>query len=146
MMMPSIFGESLVDDLMTERAFINRSLYGSDAKNVMSTDVKETDHSYELSIHLPGFKKENVTLQLKDGYLVVMAKTSSGDDQKDEENGKYIRRESYSGSCARSFYVGDDLKQEEIHAKFEDGILKITLPKKDVKTVEENKNTISIEG
>lgn len=148
MMMPSVFGESLMDDLMdfeAERAYVNRALYGNDAKSVMTTDVKETDTSYELQVHLPGFQKEDVNAQLKDGYLVITAKTSSNHDQQNEE-GRYIRRESYSGSCARSFYVGDEVTQEEIHAKFEDGVLKVTIPKKDVKTVEENKNYIPIEG
>ena len=110
----------------------------------MKTDVRETNDAYELDIDLPGFKKENITAELKDGYLTITANKGLDKDEKDKE-GKYIRQERYSGTCARTFYVGDGVTQEDIHAKFEDGILKLSVPKKDAKAVEQKKY-ISIEG
>ena len=110
----------------------------------MRTDVKEVDGNYELAIDLPGYAKENVTAHLKDGYLTVSAKEEKNNDEKDE-NGKYLRRERYTGSVSRSFYVGENLTEEDIRARFENGILKITLPKEAPKKVEEKKY-IAIEG
>ncbi len=149
MLMPSIFGENLFDDWMDfpfEREFFGRRnpLYGKNAKNIMKTDVKETDSSYELDVDLPGFKKENISAELKDGYLTITANKGLDKDEQNKE-GKYIRQERYTGSCSRSFYVGEGVSQDEIHAKFEDGILKLSIPKKDAKAVEK-KNYISIEG
>ena len=149
MLMPSIFGENLFDDWMDfpfEREFFGRRnpLYGKNAKNIMKTDVKETDSTYELDVDLPGFKKENISAQLEDGYLTITANKGLDKDEKDKD-GKYIRQERYSGSCTGSFYVGEGVTQDEIHAKFEDGILKLSIPKKDAKAVEK-KNYISIEG
>ena len=148
-MMPSIFGEDLFDEWMDfpfEREFFGRKnpLYGKNEKNLMKTDVKETEDSYEVDIDLPGFKKENVSARLEIGYLIIQAAKSLDKDKEDKE-GKYIRRERYAGSCSRSFYVGEGITQNEINAKFEDGILRLTVPKKDRKQVEENKY-ISIEG
>ncbi len=150
MMMPSIFGENLFDDFMDfpfERDFWGRRnpLYGKNEKNIMKTDVRETDSSYELDIDLPGFKKDEVTAKLENGYLTISASKGLNKDEKDKENGKYIRRERYAGAVSRSFYVGEHIRQEDIHAKFEDGILKLTVPKKDAKQVDEQKY-ISIEG
>ena len=150
MMMPSIFGENLFDDFMDfpfERDFWGRRnpLYGKNEKNIMKTDVRETDSSYELDIDLPGFKKDEVTAKLENGYLTISASKGLNKDEKDKENGKYIRRERYAGAVSRSFYVGEHIQQEDIHAKFEDGILKLTVPKKDAKQVDEKKY-ISIEG
>ncbi|WP_346699029.1 Hsp20/alpha crystallin family protein [Catenibacillus scindens] len=149
MLMPSIFGESLLDDWMDfpfdDEFFTRRSpLYGKHGKNIMKTDVRETNDAYELDIDLPGFKKENITAELKDGYLTITANKGLDKDEKDKE-GKYIRQERYSGTCARTFYVGDGVTQEDIHAKFKDGILKLSVPKKDAKAVEQKKY-ISIEG
>ena len=149
MYMPSIFGENLFDDLMRfpfEDEFFGKKdpLYGKHAKNLMKTDVRETDGSYELDIDLPGFKKDEIHLQLKDGYLTVNAAKGLDKDEKGQD-GKYIRRERYAGSMSRSFYIGDTVKTEDVHAKFEDGILKLSVPKKDPKAVEE-KNFIAIEG
>ncbi len=149
MLLPSIFGESLLDDWMDfpfEDEFFGRQnpLYGKHAKNIMKTDVRETEDSYELDIDLPGFKKENINAELKDGYLTVTANKGLDKDEKDKE-GKYIRQERYTGTCARTFYVGEGVTQEDIHAKFEDGILKLSVPKKDAKAVEQKKY-ISIEG
>ena len=150
MMMPSIFGENLFDDFMNfpfERDFWGRRnpLYGKNEKNLMKTDVRETDSSYELDIDLPGFKKDEVTAKLENGYLTISASKGLNKDEKDKENGKYIRRERYAGAVSRSFYVGEHIQQEDIHAKFEDGILRLTVPKKDAKQVDEKKY-ISIEG
>ena len=150
MMMPSILGENLFDDFMNfpfERDFWGRRnpLYGKNEKNLMKTDVRETDSSYELDIDLPGFKKDEVTAKLENGYLTISASKGLNKDEKDKENGKYIRRERYAGAVSRSFYVGEHIQQEDIHAKFEDGILKLTVPKKDAKQVDEQKY-ISIEG
>ena len=149
MLLSSIFGESLLDDWMDfpfEDEFFGRQnpLYGKHAKNIMKTDVRETEDSYELDIDLPGFKKENINAELKDGYLTVTANKGLDKDEKDKE-GKYIRQERYTGTCARTFYVGEGVTQEDIHAKFEDGILKLSVPKKDAKAVEQKKY-ISIEG
>lgn len=150
MMMPSIFGENLFDDFMDfpfERDFWGRRnpLYGKNEQNIMKTDVRETDSSYELDIDLPGFKKDEVTAKLENGYLTISASKGLNKDEKDKENGKYIRRERYAGAVSRSFYVGEHIQQEDIHAKFEDGILRLTVPKKDAKQVDEKKY-ISIEG
>ena len=150
MMMPSIFGENLFDDFMNfpfERDFWGRRnpLYGKNEQNIMKTDVRETDSSYELDIDLPGFKKDEVTAKLENGYLTISASKGLNKDEKDKESGKYIRRERYAGAVSRSFYVGEHIRQEDIHAKFEDGILKLTVPKKDAKQVDEKKY-ISIEG
>ena len=149
MMMPSIFGESLFDDWMDfpfEREFFGRKnpLYGKNGKNLMKTDVRELDDSYELDIDLPGFKKEEVSAELKNGYLVISAAKGLDKDEQDKE-GRLIRQERYSGSCSRSFYVGDGVTEEDIHGKFENGILRLTVPKKENQKVEENKR-IAIEG
>ena len=145
MLMPRIFGEDLFNDWM-DFSFpdIDRKLYGKHVNNIMKTDVKEKDGSYEVAIDLPGFKKENVTARLENGYLTIQASKGLDKDKEDKE-GKYIRRERYAGSCSRSFYIGEGVTQDEIRARFEDGILRLTVPKKDKKQVEENKY-ISIEG
>ncbi len=144
MMMPSIFGENLFDDFEREFFGGRNPLYGKHEKNVMKTDIRETDNSYELDIDLPGFKKDEISAKLENGYLTISAAKGLDKDEKDKK-GNYIRRERYCGSMTRSFYVGDALSQEDIHAKFEDGILKLSVPKKDAKEVEQKKY-ISIEG
>ena len=148
-MLPSIFGENLFDDFFDDRfgmfTMWNNSrdpLYGKHAKNLMKTDVRELDHSYEVDIDLPGFQKDEVNLELRDGYLTVSASKGLNKEQKDEE-GRYIRQERYSGACSRSFYVGD-VKPEEVHAKYEDGILKLSVPKVEEQAVD-NPNRIAIE-
>ena len=148
-MMPSIFGENLFDDWMDfpfEKDFFGgkNPLYGKHAKNMMKTDVRETENGYELDIDLPGFKKDEITAQLKDGYMTISASKGLDKDEKDKE-GRYIRRERYAGAMSRSFYVGEGITEEDIHAKYEDGILKLSVPKKDKKAVEQKKY-ISIEG
>ena len=144
MLLPSIFGENLFDDWMNfSFPDIDKELYGKHAKNMMKTDVKETENGYEVAIDLPGFKKDEIQLELKDGYLTISAAKGLDKDEKDKKD-KYIRRERYAGSMSRSFYVGEGVKQSDIHAKYEDGILKLDIPKQDKKAVEESKY-ISIE-
>lgn len=149
MMLPTIFGENLFDDFMDdafERNFFGgrNPLYGKHSKNLMKTDVKETEAGYELDIDLPGFKKDEISAHLEDGYLTVSAAKGVDKDEKDNE-GRYIRRERYSGSMTRSFYVGNAVTEEDIKAKYEDGILSLSIPKKDPKAVEAKKY-IAIEG
>lgn len=145
MLMPRLFGESIFDDFMDfSYPRFGRFVHTGNTRDIMRTDVKENDQGYEIDMDLPGYKKEDVKAQLKDGYLIIQAVQNVNNDQKDDD-GKYIRRERYSGSVSRSFYVGDKITEEDIHARFEDGILKLTLPKKDSHKVEEN-NYIAIEG
>lgn len=149
MMLPTIFGENLFDDFMDdafERNFFGgrNPLYGKHSKNLMKTDVKETETGYELDIDLPGFKKDEISAHLEDGYLTVSAAKGVDKDEKDNE-GRYIRRERYSGSMTRSFYVGNAVTEEDIKAKYEDGILSLSITKKDPKAVEAKKY-IAIEG
>ena len=152
MFTPSIFGESLFDDWMDdfEKEFdkelrpAKNPLYGKHAKNMMKTDVRETDDSYEVDMDLPGFKKDEVKVQLADGYLTIEAAKGLDKDEKDKKSGKYIRRERYAGSMSRSFYVGDGISQKDIHAKYESGILRLTLPKKAPEAIEKE-NFIAIE-
>lgn len=139
MLMPSIFGENLLDRFFEEPF---GGFYGT--SEMMKTDIKDTEQGYELTMNVPGVKKEDVKAELKDGYLTVNVSSNSGKDEKDE-NGRYIRRERYSGSCSRSFYVGDQVKQEDIKAKFENGILTLDIPKKEQKQVEESRY-VTIEG
>ncbi len=143
-MLPSIFRDNLFDDMFDFDDFdkefnrMMRPLYGKHSQNMMKTDVRETENSYELDIDLPGFKKDEITVQLDNGYLSISA--SKGLDKNEEnKDGKYIRRERYAGSMNRTFYVGSQLTQQDIQAKFEDGILKISVPKKDVQQIEQNK-------
>ncbi|HJC50241.1 MAG TPA: Hsp20/alpha crystallin family protein [Candidatus Anaerostipes avicola] len=144
MLMPSIFGEDLFNDWFSFPDF-DKKYYGKNTDQVMKTDIKEKDKEYEVDIELPGYKKEDVKAELKDGYLTISAaKNVSTEDKK--EDGKYIRKERFSGNVSRSFYVGEDMTQEDIHAKFEDGILKLTVPKKEAKKVEDKKSYITIEG
>ena len=111
----------------------------------MTTDVKEDEQGYEITMNIPGVKKEDVKAELKDGYLTIQATSNSKKDEKDSE-GRYIRRERYCGSCSRSFYVGEEMTEEDIKAKFENGTLKLTLPKKEAKKAVPEKKYIAIEG
>ena len=147
-MMPSIFGENLFDEFfdddfpMIPMRSIRNPLYGKNAKNLMKTDVRETDNTYELDIDLPGFKKDEVQLDLKDGYLTISAAKGLDKDQEDKK-GKYIRQERYSGACSRSFFVGEGIEPRDVSAKFEDGILRVSLPKQVKKELPRN-STITI--
>ncbi len=146
-MLPSIFGGNLFDEFFDDsfdRTFFGgrNPLYGKREKNLMKTDVREVENHYEVDIDLPGFKKDEVNVELQDGYLTVSASKGLDKDEKDKE-GRYIRQERYSGTCSRTFYVGD-LKKEDISAKYEDGILRLTLPKAEEKALPAN-NRIMIE-
>ena len=151
MLMPSIFNDNLFDDFFDFPFYddkadrkIQRKLYGHHAGNLMKTDIKEKKDGYELEIDLPGFKKDEITAELKDGYLTVSAAKGLDKDEEDKK-GKYIRKERYAGAMQRSFYVGENLTQEDIKAKYENGILRLSVPKKEAKPVE-TKKTIAIEG
>ncbi len=148
MLMPSIFGENLFDDFDNWMNFsfpdVDKELYGKHAKNMMKTDVKETDDGYEVAIDLPGFKKDELHLELNNGYLTISAEKGLDKEEKDKKD-KYLRRERYAGSMSRSFYVGDSIREEDIHAKYENGILTLDVPKEEKKAVPE-KRYIAIEG
>ena len=146
-MLPSIFGGNLFDEFFDDsfdRTFFGgrNPLYGKREKNLMKTDVREVENHYEVDIDLPGFKKDEISVELQDGYLTINASKGLDKDEKDKE-GRYIRQERYSGTCSRTFYVGD-LKKEDISAKYEDGILRLTLPKAEEKALPAN-NRIMIE-
>lgn len=148
-MLPSIFGENLFDDFFTDPFGMmvmpqrHDPLYGKHSKNLMKTDVRETEDSYELDVDLPGFKKDEVTVDLQDGYLTISAAKGLDKDEPDKK-GKFLRQERYAGSMSRSFYVGDDVESADISAKFEDGILKISVPKAAPKELPKH-TTIAIE-
>ena len=147
-MLPSIFGENLFDEFfgfpdMREFRNIDRKLYGHNAAREMKTDVHEHDDRYEMHIDLPGFKKEEITLTLQNGYLTVSA--AKGLDVDREKKGRVIRQERYAGAMQRSFFVGDALTEEDIGAKYEHGVLSLTIPKKEARKLPEKK-VIMIEG
>lgn len=142
---PSLFDESfgtMMDDMMNE---FNREwnssvspLFGRHASNLMKTDIQENDNNYVLNVDLPGFDKNEMKVSLDNGYLTIHAEKALNKDDKDKKSGRMIRQERYGGTLERSFYVGDQYKNEDIGAKYENGVLTITLPKKDQKKVEEN--------
>ena len=143
-MLPSIFGENLFDDFFADPFGLmsanrtDEALYGKHARNMMKTDVRELDGSYELDIDLPGFKKEEVSVELKDGYLTISAAKGLDKDESDK-NGKFIRQERYTGACSRSFYVGSSVQPEDIGAKYEGGVLRLSVPKNVKKQLPEKK-------
>lgn len=160
MLMPRLFNDNfdLIDRFYEDPWFgfndqefkdLEKKLYGHRAKNIMNTDIKESDTAYVMEIDLPGFTKDEVSAQLNNGYLIISAAKqldkNEADSEENAKKGNYIRRERYSGSCQRSFYVGENVKEEDISAKFEQGILTLTVPKKDEKHIEK-KGYISIEG
>ena len=149
MLMPSIFDEKLFDNWFDFPMFndfdnTERKLYGRHAERLMKTDVHEAEDHYEVDIDLPGFKKEEITLELDNGYLTVSAAKGLDKDEKDHK-GKLIRQERYAGSMQRSFYVGDNLTEEDIKASFKHGVLSLNVPKKEQVKVPEKK-MIMIEG
>ena len=147
-MLPSIFGENLFDDFFDDGFGMfpvwntHNPLYGKRAKNLMKTDVRETENTYEVDVDLPGFKKDEISVDLKDGYLTIRAAKGLDKDEKDKK-GRFIRQERWSGACSRSFYVGD-LRNEDVKAKYEDGILRLSLPKPEQRALESH-SRISIE-
>ncbi len=149
MLRPSIFNDNLFDDFFEFPFFddkAERKLYGHRANHLMKTDIKEHKDGYELEIDLPGFHKDEIQAELKDGYLTISAAKQLNQDEKEKETGKYIRRERYSGSCQRSFYVGDEITQEDIKAEFKHGILRLFVPKKEAVPEVEQRKFVSIEG
>ncbi len=157
MMTPSLFGENLFDEFMDdmfdlpsfddeEMKKAERKLYGRHASNMMKTDVRDHEDHYELDMELPGFKKEDLTIELTDGYLTISATKKLDKEETEKKTGKFVRRERYSGSMSRAFYVGKDIKQEDIHAKYENGVLKLSVPKTEEKKAVDTANYISIEG
>ena len=147
MFMPSVFsdGEDVMDEMMNAWDHDwNRSFFGKRARNLMKTDVKETDSGYELEVDLPGFKKDEVKLQLTDGYLTISAEKGLNKDE--EKHGRLIRQERYEGAMQRSFYVGDGLTEDDVKASFANGVLKISLPKAEAKKALPEENYIEIEG
>ena len=154
MLMPSIFGEDLFDSFMRDFPFyddkdmkkLEKRLYGRHGKNMMKTDIKETDDSYELEMDLPGFTKDEVKVSLEDGYLTISAAKGLDKDEQDKKSGRYIRKERYAGACERTFYVGDSVAQEDVKGEFKHGILKLTIPKKVEKPEVLEKKYIAIEG
>ena len=151
MMMPSIFGENLFDDDWMNFPFDQdfwgkkNPLYGKHVKNMMKTDIREHEKGYEVDIDLPGFKKDEITMKLENGTLTVSAAKGLDKDEENKEK-KYVRRERYAGGMSRSFYVGEHVDVEDIHPKYENGILSFIVPKKEQKAVEEKNKFISIEG
>ena len=152
MLVPSIFSDNFFDDFfefpfIDDRAEKNaeRKLYGHHAANLMKTDIKEFDDKYEVEIDLPGFKKDEIKAELNNGYLTVSTAKGLDEDKEDKKTGKYIRRERYAGACQRSYYVGEDITEEDIKASFEHGILTLFVPKKEAKPAVEEKKYISIQ-
>jgi HSP20 family protein len=143
MFMPTLFDRDFFDDFFDDPFFNNKDMrklekkmYGHRAENIMKTDVKEKDDAYEMKVELPGFKKENIKVSLEDGYLTIYAEKGNTD----ENEGKFLRRERYAGACKRTFYVGDEIHEDQIKAEFKHGVLKIDLPKKVTQPeIEENK-------
>lgn len=147
MLMPTRRNRNLLSDFMFDPfdAFFNAPTPAASTPTLMRTDIKETANGFEMTIDLPGFKKEDVLAELKDGYLHIEAQTKSESEDKDA-SGTYVRKERFSGKCSRTFYVGDDVEEKDIRAKFEDGTLKIDIPKKQEQPKLEEKKTIAIEG
>lgn len=148
MFMPSILGDNFFDDFFGGYTYPQKKAsraYRMTASETMKTDIKETDEGYELDIDLPGYKKEDIKAELKEGYMTITAEKKTEEENKDE-NGKFIYRERFIGNCSRSFYVGDAVTEEDIKAKFEDGILKMFVPKKEAEPVVEEKKYIAIAG
>ena len=139
MLLPSIFGEDLFDDWMMDFPF-----RGSRSTSLMKTDVKETENGYEVAVDLPGFKKDEISLELKDGYLTITASKGLDKDEEDKK-GRMIRQERYAGAMSRSFYVGDGITEEDVKAKFENGVLMLDIPKKEEKPQEPERKLITIE-
>ncbi len=148
-MYPMMISENLFDDLFNDafnRSLFNvdKTLYGKNAGRIMKTDVHETEDHYELDVDLPGFKKEEISIELKEGYLTISAAKGVDKDEEDKKSRRVIRQERYVGSCQRTLYVGD-VKAEDVKCKYEAGVLSVIVPKRDVKKVE-GPHTIAIEG
>ena len=148
-MLPSIFGESLFDDWMDFpfRGFgsdVDHKLYGKNAARVMKTDLREHDDGYELAIDLPGFKKDQISLTLNNGYLTITAQKGLEQDGKDDK-GRIVHQERYTGTMSRSYYLGEHVTEEDVKARFEDGVLTLHFPKQEARKLPERR-VIQIEG
>ena len=126
-------------------AFFDNTPMQKSTPALMRTDIRETDAGFELTIDLPGFGKDDVRAELKDGYLTISAQTATETEDKDDA-GTWVRKERFTGSCRRSFYVGEDVQEEDIHAKFEQGLLKVSVPKKQPQPKLDEARVIAIEG
>ena len=153
MLMPSIFGENMFDEFFRDPFFdskdmkkLEKKLYGRRGKNLMKTDIRETDTGYELEMDLPGFRKDEIRASLRDGYLTISAAKGLDKDEQENTSGRYIRQERYAGACERSFYVGEDMTEDGIKGEFKHGILRLSISKKEAKPLAEEKKYISIEG
>ena len=144
--LPSIFGDNLMDSFFNDfdRSFFRHPIR-TERMDLMKTDIKETDAGFDMDVELPGYKKEDLNLELNNGYLNIKAERNSDNEEKDAE-GRVIRRERFCGSMSRSFYVGEDVTEEDVKARFEDGILKLFVPKKVVEEQIPEKKMIAIEG
>ena len=150
MLAPSIFDENFMDDLfgfpyMREFDNMEKKLYGRKASRMMKTDIREKDDNYEVAIDLPGFKKEEIEVELNDGYITISASKGLDKDANDKK-GRLIRQERYAGAMQRSFYVGENIEKENIEATYRHGVLTLTIPKKAVEKKIPEKNLIAIEG
>lgn len=146
MMMPSTIRDNFFNGLMNpfdDMFDFSKSFFGGNDRMLLKTDVKEVGGNYELDMELPGFKKEDINAKLENGYLTIQASQHEEKDEKDKQ-GNYIRRERYQGTCSRSFYVGEDVRQEDIHAKFDNGVLHLSIPKTEIASKENN--YIEIQG
>mgnify|MGYP000884841173 FL=1 len=143
MLLPRLFNDKFVDNVFDDM-FSFPSFFSMPSNRWMSTNVKDMGNDYQLEIELPGYKKEDIHAKLDNGYLTIAADQQSDNEVKDED-GKYIRKESYSGKCQRSFYVGEDLKEEDFKASFKDGILSVVFPKEKNQNKIENQRYIPIE-
>ena len=142
-MLPSVFNDDLFDSFFTHPfASMNGGAFASSARGLMKTDVRELDKTYELDVELPGFRKEDITLELDGGYLSIRAEKKESKDEKDDK-GQYLRRERFAGACSRSFYVGEGLEPKDVVAKFEDGMLRLTLPKETARTPEKKQISVA---
>ncbi len=142
MLVPSIFKNNFIDDFFDDGLFKVPAGKNMNIPMMMHTDVKETETGFVLGIELPGYKKENIQAELKDGYLTINAERE--DSKEEKEEGSYIRKERYTGHCSRSFYVGEDIAEDDIKAKFENGVLTLNIPKEVKKPEEEEKKLIAI--
>ena len=154
MLAPSIFEENFIDDLFGfpyMKEFGNmehdmeRKLYGRKASRMMKTDIREKDDNYEISVDLPGFKKEDITVELDNGYITINASKNLDKDENNKK-GKLLRQERYAGSMTRSFYVGENVEKEDVDANYRHGVLNLTIPKKAIEKKSPEKNLIAIEG
>ena len=149
MLMPSIFNDNVFDDFFEFPFYDDKAekkLYGHHAANLMKTDIQEHEDGYTLEMDLPGFKKDEIQIELNNGYMTISAAKGLDQDEQEKDTGRYLRRERYAGACQRTFYVGEDVTEEDIKAEFKHGILKLFIPKKEAKPAEPEKKFISIEG